>query len=133
SLADHHHLVRYAAAAQDVDRVGKDVEPLFHHEPAEKRDDGHLAGDPPRLAPHGVAAPGVEDVAFNPAGPDPDIIVHPLLAQHLREAFRRSDERVAATIEAPQPGDDQGFEEGEVIVAKIGLKARVDRTGNGDP
>src|SRR3546814_11392903 len=38
-LADHDDLVRNAAAAQRVDRVGDDVEPLFHDQPAKEADE----------------------------------------------------------------------------------------------
>src|SRR3546814_10331627 len=72
----------------------------------------------------------MEYLALDPAGPDADVVVHPLLAQHLRKAFGRCDQRVAAAIEPAQPGDAERFEEGEIIVAKIGFEARVDRAGD---
>src|SRR3546814_3758595 len=78
--------------------------------------------------PH-VAAAGMENLALDPAGPDADVIIHPLLTQHLRKAFGRRDQRVAAAIEPAQPGDAERFEKGEVIIAEIGFEARVDRTG----
>src|SRR3546814_7451161 len=59
--------------------------------------------------PH-VAAAGMENLALDPAGPDADVIIHPLLTQHLRKAFGRRDQRVAAAIEPAQPGDAERFE-----------------------
>src|SRR3546814_5768036 len=49
-LADHDDLVRNAAAAQRVDRVGEDVEPLFHDQPAKEADDRRVVVDA-ELAP----------------------------------------------------------------------------------
>src|SRR3546814_17768819 len=55
--------------------------------------------------PNRIAPAGMEYLALDPAGPDADVVVHPLLAQHLRKAFGRCDQRVAAAIQPAQPGD----------------------------
>src|SRR3546814_7164296 len=104
---------RNAAAAQRVDRVGEDVEPLFHDQPAKEADDRRVVVDAELAPPNRIAPAGMEYLALDPAGPDADVVVHPLLAQHLRKAFGRCDQRVAAAIEPAQPGDAERFEEGE--------------------
>src|SRR3546814_11419035 len=62
-----------------------------------------------------------------------DVVIHPLVAQHLRETFGWSDQRIALAIELAQPGDDERFEERQIIIAKISLEARVHRTGDRQP
>src|SRR3546814_6501118 len=81
--------VRNAAAAQRVDRVGEDVEPLFHDQPAKEADDRRVVVDAELAPPNRIAPAGMEYLALDPAGPDADVVVHPLLAQHLRKAFGR--------------------------------------------
>src|SRR3546814_16065314 len=84
----------HAAAAQRVDRVGKDVKPLFHHQPAEEGDDRRIVADAKVAPPPHVASAGMENLALDPAGPDADVILHPLLTQPLRKAFGRDRKSV---------------------------------------
>src|SRR3546814_3430001 len=72
-----------------------------------------------------VAPAWVEHPLLDPARPDADVVIHPLVAQHLRETFGWSDQRIALAIELAQPGDDERFEERQIIIAKISLEARV--------
>ena len=129
-FADHDDLVGHAAPLEHVDGVGEDVEPLFHHEPAEKGDRGHIVANTERPAPRHVPPAGIEDPLLDPARPDADVVIHPLVAQHLRKAFGGCDQRVALAVELAQPGDDDGFEERQVVIAEIGLEARVHRAGD---
>ena len=69
----------------------------------------------------------MKDVAVDAAGPDADIVVHPLLAQQLRHRLRGRENRVAAAIEVAQPSLDDWLQEGHAIVSGIGFEARVDR------
>src|SRR3546814_16142768 len=80
-----------------------------------------------------VAPAWVEHPLLDPARPDADVVIHPLVAQHLRETFGWSDQRIALAIELAQPGDDERFEERQIIIAKIGLEARVHRAGHRQP
>ena len=48
AFADHQHAVLEPALGEGVDRVGKDVEALFHHDPAEEGDDHFVVGDADR-------------------------------------------------------------------------------------
>src|SRR3546814_17915144 len=89
-----------------------------------------MRGRPPGSTRTDTIFPDTTLFRSDPAGPDADVVVHPLLAQHLRKAFGRCEQRVAAAIEPAQPGDAERFEEGEIIVAKIGFEARVDRAGD---
>ena len=50
-VADHQHLVADLAAGEPVDRVGEDVEALFHHQPADEADHRHVVGDAERAPP----------------------------------------------------------------------------------
>jgi len=125
--------VRHPAPREHVDRIGKHVEPFFHHQSAKEGDHRDIVGNVERTAPAHVAATRVEHVLFDTAGPDTDVVIHPLVAQHLREAFRRRDQRIALTIKLAQPGDNHRFEERQVVIAKIGLETRVDRTGDRQP
>lgn len=64
-LPDHDDFMANLAALELVDRVGEDVEPLFHHQPAEEGDDGDIVADTPALPPAHVAAARIEDVALD--------------------------------------------------------------------
>src|SRR3546814_8486155 len=49
---------RNAAAAQRVDRVGEDVEPLFHDQPAKEADDRRVVVDAELAPPNRIAPAG---------------------------------------------------------------------------
>ena len=68
---------------------------------------------------------GIEYLAVNPARPDADVIVHPLVAQHLRHRFGRSHQSVATPIETSQDRLDHRLQKGEIIIARIGFEPRV--------
>ena len=130
-LADDQHLVPHPATREPVDRLGKDVEALFHHEPADEADHRLVVGDAEAPAPRHVAPPGIEDRPIDAAGPDSDIVVHALVAQQLRHRLRGREDRVAAPVEAPQHRKHRGLEKGQAIVARIGLEPRMDRGDDG--
>ena len=127
AVADHQHLVRHAARAQLDDRLGEHVEAFLHHQPPEEHDGDVRLGQPERAPPFGIAARGGEDRAIHSAAPQPDIGVHLHRQQLVDHALRRGDQRVAAGVEAPQQADDQRFEEGHVVIARIGFEPGVDR------
>ena len=126
-VADHQHLVADLAAGEPVDRVGEDVEALFHHQPADEADRRHVVLDAERAPPGEVAAAGIEDLAVDAARPDADVVVHPLVAQQLRHRIRRREDGVAAAVEAAQHGEHDRLEEGHAVIARIGLEAGMDR------
>ena len=101
-FADDQHAVLEPALGEGVDRVGKDVEALFHHDPAEEGDDHLVVGDAERAAPRHVAALGIELLAVDAARPDRDVAVHALRAKDRGGRFRRrhaplrSDDRSGA-------------------------------------
>ena len=127
AFADHQHLVRYLAPFQFVDRIGKDIETLFHHQPTQKADDRFVIGDAQRLAPLQIAATGVENLAIHAARPDADIIVHPLVAEHLGHRFRRCHQSIAAAVQAPQYRFDNRLQKGQIVIAGVGFKPRMHR------
>src|SRR3546814_14362444 len=69
SLADHDHLVRHDAPPKHVDGVGNDVEPFFHHEPAEKCERGHIVVEPGRADARQDAPARVEEPLVKPQRP----------------------------------------------------------------
>jgi enoyl-CoA hydratase/carnithine racemase len=72
-------------------------------------------------------------LAIDPARPDVDIVVHPLFAQHLGEAFRWHHQRIAAAVETAQHRNHHRLEPGEVVILKIGLEAGMDRGQHRQP
>ena len=89
------------ARREGVDRVGEDVEALFHDDPAEEGDDHFVVGDAERSPPFHVAALGVELVAVDAARPDRDVAVHALRAKDRGGRFGGRHHDLAAAIEAP--------------------------------
>ena len=67
AFADHQHAVGKAALGQFVDRVGKYIEPFFHHQSAKEADHHFVIADPERAPPLRIAAIGVENGAIDPA------------------------------------------------------------------
>ncbi len=124
--------MRHLAPHQPVDRIGKDVEPLFHHQPAEKADHRHVVGETQRAPPVHVAHLRVEDRLVDAARPDADIIAHPLFAQHLRHRIGRRDDRVALAVEAAQDRLEHGLEKRHVVIARIGLEPCMHRSQHRD-
>ena len=57
----------HALAAQFVNRVRKDVEPLFHHQPAVKANQHLVIADPQTAPPFERTVRGIEDVAVHAA------------------------------------------------------------------
>ena len=55
------------AASQFVHHVGKDIEALFEHQPAEKTDRHFIVGDPERATPFEAARFGLEPVVIDSA------------------------------------------------------------------
>jgi hypothetical protein len=131
-LADDQHLVAHLAALQAVDRLGEDVEPLLHHQPADEADHRLVVADAEPAPPGEVAAVGIEDLPVDAAGPDADIVAHPLLAKQLRHRVGRREDGVAAAVEAAQYRLHHRLEEGEAVIAEIGLEAGVDRGDHRD-
>jgi hypothetical protein len=87
ALADDHHAVLHAALGQFLDRVGKDIEALFHDQTAQETHHHLIIGNAQRPAPGHVTAPRIEHRAVHAPRPQRDVIVHPLVAQNLRKAF----------------------------------------------
>ena len=132
TFTDYQHLVRDIAAPEFVDRVGKDIESLFHNQPAKKADHRYIIGDTQRLAPLQVAAVGIEYFAIDATRPDADIIVHPLAPQHLGHRFRWRHQRIAAAVETTQYRFNHRFQKGEIIIAGISLETGVHRCQHRD-
>src|SRR3546814_20383661 len=89
SLADHDHLVRHAAPPKHVDGVGQDVEPLLHHEPAEKGERGHLVVDPQRAAPRHVETTRVDTPLAEPHRPKARSAGYHVCAKSRRATFQQ--------------------------------------------
>src|SRR3546814_2270394 len=51
----------------------------------------------------------------------------------MNAALQIGDRRMALEIVLAQPGDNERFEERQIIIAKISLEARVHRTGDRQP
>ena len=132
ALADHQHAVLDLVRGEGVDRVGKDVEALFHHDPAEEGDHQLVVGDADRAPPRHVAALGVELVAVDAARPDRDVAVHALRAKDRGGRFGRRHHHFAAAVEAAQDRAHVGLEHLQMIISEIGLEPRVDRGHGGD-
>ena len=76
--------------------------------------------------------PGLNCVAVDAAGPDRDVAVHALGAQHRGEGFGRNQQRVAAAVEAAHDRADQRLEHLQMIISEIGVEPGVDRSDDRD-
>ena len=112
---------------EPVDGVGEDVEPLFHHQPPGESDHRNVVGDSEAAPPGEVAPFGIEDLPVDAAGPDADVVVHALVAEQLGHGIGRREDGVAAAVEAPEDREHHRLEEGQAVIARIGLEAGVDR------
>src|SRR5690606_2446322 len=126
SFADDQYGRRNATpAAELVDRVGENVEALFHHQAPEEADRYRIVGDAMRTAPGEIAPLGREDLAVDAALPQRDVVVHALRAQHLDQPRRRRHQRVALAVELADPSLARLLQEAEVIIAPVCLEPRV--------
>ena len=62
--------MRDLAIGERVDRVGKDVESLFHYDPAQESDNQIAVRYPEPTSPCHIAAVGIELLAVDAAAPD---------------------------------------------------------------
>ena len=67
AVADDEHLVRHLTLAQLDDGLGKDVEALFHHQPAEEDDRHIVIGKPMRAPPFEIALRRIEHSSVDSA------------------------------------------------------------------
>ena len=132
AVADHEQLVADAAIGERAGDLGEDVEPLLLHQPAEEADRDLVVGDAERAAPVVVAARGGEAVVVDAARPDVDRRRHAPAAQDAGHAGGRHQHLVGTIVEARQHRDERPFEEGHVVVARVGLEPGVERRDGGD-
>ena len=126
-VADHQHAMPDLALDRRVDRIDEHVEPLFHHDPAEERDDHFVILHAVRAAPLHAPPPGVELIAVDPASPDRNVAAHPLRVEHCRGRFGRRDDRIATPIQSPKQRPERRLEQAQPIIFQIGLEPCVDR------
>ena len=132
SFADHQDAMLDLVRGESVDRVGEDVEALFHHHPAKEGDDHLVIGDAERTAPFHVAAFGIELIAVDASRPDRDVAVHALRAQDRRGRFGRGHDDFAAAVETAKDRAHIRLERLQMVISEIGLEAGVDRGHRGD-
>ena len=114
------------------DRFGEDIEALLHHQPAEEDDCDIVIRQTMRAAPLVVALRRMENRPIDPAGPDRDIVMHPLRTQFFDLALRGGNQRIAPLVEPPEDRLDRGFEETESVISGVGLEPRMDRCKDGN-
>src|SRR3546814_11963226 len=102
--SDDQYLVPYLALFEVLDRIGKDVETLFHLQPANEADRRHVVVDAEAPPPGAIALAGIEYLSIDAAGPDADDVDHPLIAEQLRPSIGRRDAGVSAAVETPEVG-----------------------------
>ncbi len=105
----------------------EDVEAFLHHQAAQEADRHLIVGDTVCATPRHVAGAGMEDRAIHSARPDRDVVIHPLLAQHLRHAFGGCHQRVATPVEAAQASHHHRLGPGHVVIAQVRLEPGVHR------
>src|SRR3546814_10591655 len=77
----------------------------------------HVVVDAEAPPPGEIALAGIEYLSIDAAGPDADVVVHPLLAEQLGHRIGGREDGVAAAIETPEGGLDERFQEGEAVIA----------------
>ncbi|PAV68695.1 hypothetical protein WR25_11901 [Diploscapter pachys] len=100
ALADDEHLVRHAAAGELFHHLGKDVEPLFLHQPAEETDRDLMIGDAEAAAPGAIAAVRLEAFVIDAARPDGDRRGDAPFAERLAHAGAGRHDAIDAVVEA---------------------------------
>jgi hypothetical protein len=113
------------APCQAVHAVGEHVERLFHHQAPDEADHRHVVLDTEPAAPFHVAPLRVEDFPVDPARPDADVVVHPLIAEQLSHGIGWGEDRVAAPVESPERGDHDRLKEAKAVITKVGLETSV--------
>jgi len=108
-------------------RVRKDVEALFHDQPADEADRRHVVFQAEAAPPFEVAPAGVENLPVDAARPDPDVVVHPLVAEQLRHRIGGREDRVAAAVEPAHRGEQNRLQERHSVIARVGFEPGVDR------
>src|SRR3546814_3181056 len=98
--SDDQYLVPYLALFEVLDRIGKDVETLFQHQPANEADRRHVVVDAEAPPPGEIALAGIEYISIDAAGPDADFVVHPLLADQLGHRIGGRSEEHTSDIQS---------------------------------